>query len=32
MFKRWDTDLNQQVTMAEALPVIETEVTKGTAE
>ena len=32
MFKRWDTDLNQQVTMAEALPVIETEATKGTAE
>lgn len=32
MFKRWDTDLNQQVTMTEALPVIETEVTKGTAE
>lgn len=32
MFKRWDTDINQKVTMAEALPVIETEVTKGTAE
>ncbi len=32
MFKRWDTDLNQQVTMAEALPVMQTEKTKGTAE
>lgn len=32
MFKRWDTDLNQQVTMAEALPVIETEAKKSTAE
>ncbi|WP_233010066.1 hypothetical protein [Rheinheimera faecalis] len=32
MFKRWDTDLNQQVTMAEALPVIKNEQTKGTAE
>jgi Ca2+-binding EF-hand superfamily protein len=32
MFKRWDTDLNQQVTMAEALPVISNEQTKGTAE
>lgn len=32
MFKRWDTDLNQQVTIAEALPVIETEAKKSTAE
>lgn len=32
MFTRWDTDLNQQVTMAEALPVIKSEQTKGTAE
>ncbi|CAI3806744.1 hypothetical protein JAMGFMIE_04283 [Rheinheimera sp. MM224] len=32
MFKRWDTDVNQQVTMAEALPVIKNEQTKGTAE
>lgn len=32
MFKRWDTDVNQQVTMAEALPVIKSEQTKGTAE
>lgn len=32
MFKRWDTDLNQQVTMAEALPVIETEAKKSAAE
>lgn len=32
MFKRWDTDVNQQVTMAEALPVIETEAKKSTAE
>lgn len=32
MFTRWDTDLNQQVTMAEALPVIKSEKTKGTAE
>lgn len=36
MFKRWDTDLNQQVTMAEALPVAvpkkQAEKTKGTAE
>lgn len=32
MFKRWDTDVNQQVTMAEALPVIHNEQTKGTAE
>lgn len=32
MFKRWDTDLNQQVTMAEALPVIETETKKSAAE
>lgn len=32
MFTRWDTDLNQQVTMAEALPVIKNEQTKGTAE
>ena len=32
MFKRWDTDVDQQVTMAEALPVIETEAKKSTAE
>ena len=32
MFKRWDTDADQQVTMAEALPVIETEAKKSTAE
>lgn len=32
MFTRWDTDVNQQVTMAEALPVIKNEQTKGTAE